>query len=38
MQKYYTNTEKHTAHTIASWPDPKQLQMGHTSKLMKMIR
>ena len=32
------NIERHTAHTIVSWTDPKQWQMGHTSDLMMIIR
>ena len=31
------NIERHTAHTIVSWPNPKQGQMGHTSDLMMMM-
>ena len=32
------NVERHTAHTIVSWPGPKQWQMGHTSNLILIIR
>ena len=32
------NIERHTAHTSVSWPNPKQLQMVHTSYLMMIIR
>ena len=31
------NIERHTAHTIVSWPNPKQWQMGHASHLMMMM-
>ena len=30
-------TGRHTAHTIVSWPNPKQWQMVHTSDLMMII-
>ena len=30
----YKNKERDTAHTIVSWPNPKQWQMGHTSDLL----
>ena len=32
------NINRHTAHTINSWPNPKQWQMGHTSDLMMITR
>ena len=32
------NTERHTAHTIVSWPNPKQWVIVHTSDLMMIIR
>ena len=39
---FWRNTDKnivrHTAHTIVSWPNPKQWLMIHTSGLMMMIR
>ena len=35
---YHKNITRHTAHTIVSWPNPKQWQMGHTSDLMMIIR
>ena len=31
------NIVKHTAHTIVSWPNPKQWLMVHTSGLMMVI-
>ena len=31
------NIERHTAHTIVSWPNPKQWVTVHTSDLMMMI-
>ena len=34
----HKNIERHTEHTIASWPNPKQWQMGHTSDLMMIMR
>ena len=34
----HKNIEKHTAHTIVSWPNPKQWVIVHTSDLMMMIR
>ena len=33
-----TNIERHTAHTIVSWPNPKQWVIVHISDLMMMIR
>ena len=30
--------ERHTAHTIVSWPNPKPWQMGHTSDLMMILK
>ena len=35
---WYLNIERHTAHTIVSWPNPKQWIIVHTSDLMMMIR
>ena len=35
---YYKNIERHTAHTIVSWPSPKQWVIVHTSDLMMIIR
>ena len=32
------NIEKHTAHTIISWPNPKQWVIVHTSNLVMIIR
>ena len=32
------NTESHTAHTIVSWPNPKQWVIVHASDSMMMIR
>ena len=32
------NTERHTAHTIVSWPNPKQWVIVHTSDSMMIIR
>ena len=34
----YKNTERHTADTIVSWPNPKQWVIVHTSDLMMIIR
>ena len=34
----YKNIVRHTAHTIVSWPNPKQWLMIHTSGLMMIIR
>ena len=34
----YKNIERHTTHTIVSWPNPKQWVIVHTSDLMMMIR
>ena len=34
----HTNIERHTAHTIVSWPNPKQWVIVHTSDLMMIIR
>ena len=34
----HKNIEKHTAHTIVSWPSPKQWVIVHTSDLMMIIR
>ena len=33
---YHNNIERHTAHTIVSWPNLKQWQVGHTSDLIIM--
>ena len=33
-----TNIERHTAHTIVLWPNPKQWVTVHTSDLMMIIR
>ena len=35
---YNKNIVRHTAHTIVSWPNPKQWLMIHTSGLMMIIR
>ena len=32
------NIKRHTAHTIVSWPNPKQWVIVHTSDLMMIIR
>ena len=32
------NIERHTVHTIISWPNPKQWKMGYTSDLMMIIQ
>ena len=38
-ESFCKNLERHTdIHTIASWPNPKQWQMGHTCDLMMIIR
>ena len=34
----FKNTKTHTAHTIVSWPNPKQWVIVHTSDLMMIIR
>ena len=34
----YKNIERHTAHTIVSWPNRKQWVIVHTSDLMMIIR
>ena len=34
----YKKIERHTAHTIVSWPNPKQWVIVHTSDLMMIIR
>ena len=34
----HENIERHTAHTIVSWPNPKQWVIVHTSDLMMIIR
>ena len=38
--KWYNgkNIKRHTAHTIVSWPNPKQWIIVHTSDLMMIIR
>ena len=38
MWRHCKNTERHTAHTIVSWPNPKQWVIVHTSDLMMIIR
>ena len=30
---YYNNTKRHTPHTIASWPNPKQWVIVHTTMI-----
>ena len=35
--RHYESTERHASHIIVSWPNPKQLQMVHTSDLIMMI-
>ena len=35
---FQKNIERHTAHTIVSWPNPKQWLIVHTSDLMMTIR
>ena len=35
---YHKNIERHTAHTIVSWPDPEQWVTIHTSDLIMIIR
>ena len=35
---FHKNIERHTAHTIVSWPNPKQWVIVHTSDLMMIIR
>ena len=35
---HHKNIERHTAHTIVSWPNPKQWVIVHTSNLMVIIR
>ena len=35
---WYKNIEKHTAHTIVSWPNPKHWVIVHTFDSMMMIR
>ena len=35
---HHKNTERHTANTIVSWPNPKQWVIVHTSDLMMIIR
>ena len=37
-QIYHKNIERHTAHTIVPWPNPKQWIIVHTSDLMMIIR
>ena len=32
------NIDRHTAHTIVSWPNPKQWVIVHTSELVMIIR
>ena len=38
MKSHHENIERHTAHTIVSWPNPKQWVIVHTSDLMMIIR
>ena len=38
FQHSYKNIERHTAHTVVSWPNPKQWVIVHTSDLMMIIR
>ena len=38
LLRHYKNIVRHTAHTIVSWPNPKQWLMIHTSGLMMIIR
>ena len=35
---FFKNTKRHTAHTIVSWPNPKQWVIVHTPDLMMIIR
>ena len=35
---WYKNIERHAAHTIVSWPNPKQWVVVHTSGLMMITR
>ena len=35
---FYKNIERHTAHSIVSWPYPKQRVIDHISDLMMIIR
>ena len=37
-KRAYKNTERHTAHTIVSWPNPREWVIVHTYDLMMMIR
>ena len=37
-KSFQKNINRHIAHTIVSWPNPKLWQMGHTSDLMMIIR
>ena len=38
LWRYNKNIERHTAHIIVSWPNPKQWIIVHTSDLMMIIR
>ena len=38
LPNVHKNTERHTAHTIVSWPNPKQWVIVHTSDLMIITR
>ena len=38
QQLIVKNIERHTAHTIVSWPSPEQWVIVHTSDLMMIIR
>ena len=37
LKNVHKNIERHTAHTIVSWSNPKQRVLVHTSDLMMMI-
>ena len=36
--RFYKNIERHAAHALVSWPNPKQWVIVHTSDLMMIIR
>ena len=38
MTYNHKNTERHTAHTIVSWPNPKQWATVHTSDLTMIVK
>ena len=38
LQRLHKNIERHTAHTIVSWPYPKQWVIVHTSDFMMITR